>query len=311
MRRSGRVPWGEVRVGIVILFAFAVLLWAAFNGTGMTFFEKMSGLEAYFDDIGGLATGSPVWLGGIEVGHISKIEFVEKDGVGKIRVAFKIRDNAWRLVSDSSTAAVAAMGLMGDKYLSVSLREPGQPPATPGNTLGTRPATDLTSAFAGAPEMMDNLSNTLAHFNTILGRIERGEGYLGRLTSEGRSSDAIDSVVTASRQLLVDLSKAQERLVAAMEGTARSFDSVSQGVLHGGGTLSRLVWDSALYVEFTNMARRANALVDRWDRGEGTLGKLSADSSMYVEIRDLAKDTRALLNDIRANPKKYFKVSVF
>jgi len=311
MRRSGRVPWGEVRVGIVILFAFAVLLWAAFNGTGMTFFEKTRELDAYFGDVAGLATGSPVRLGGIEVGHVSKIEFVEQGGVGKIRVAFLVKDRAWPLVSDSSTAAIGTMGLMGDKFLSVSVRGPGQPPATPGNTLSTRVAGDLTTAFANAPDMMDNFSASLAHINTILSRIERGEGYLGRLTSEGRSSDAIDSVVTASRRLLADLGRAQERLVAAMEGTARSFDSVSQGVLHGGGTMSRLIWDSTLYVEFTDVARRANALVDRWDKGEGTLGKLSADSSMYVEVRDLVKDTRALIDDIKANPKKYFKVSVF
>jgi len=311
MRRSGRVPWGEVRVGIVIVFAFAVLLWAAFKGTGMTVFEKTKSLDAYFEDVGGLVTGSPVWLAGIEVGRVTGIQFVERDGAGKIRVSFRIKDDAWPLVSDSSTAAIGTMGLMGDKYLSVTLRAPGHPPAMPGHTLGTRVAGDLTTAFANAPDMMGNLSAALEHLSAILSRVEHGEGYLGRLTTEGHSSDAIDSVVTASRQLLVDLGKAQERLVTAMEGTARSFDSVSQGVLHGGGTLSRLVWDSTLYVEFTDVARRAGALVDRWEKGEGTLGKLSTDSSMYFEARDLVRDTRTLIEDITANPKKYFKVSVF
>ncbi|MEW5701169.1 MAG: MlaD family protein [Candidatus Zixiibacteriota bacterium] len=311
MRRSGRVPWGEVRVGIVILFAFAVLLWAAFKGTGMTVFEKTKSLETYFDDVGGLVSGSPVWLGGIEVGRVTGIEFVQRDRPGSIRVQFRITDDAWALVSDSSTAAIGTVGLMGDKYLSVTLRAPGDPPATPGATLKSTIAGDLTTAFANAPEMMDNLNASLGHLSAILTRVERGEGYLGRLTTNGSSSDAIDSVVIASRRLLVDLGKAQERLVTAMEGTARSFDSLSHGVLHGGGTLSHLVWDSALYVELTDVSRRAHALVSRWEQGQGTLGRLSADSSLYVEARDLVKETRLLIDDITANPKKYFKVSVF
>ena len=311
MKQSGRVPWGEVRVGIIIIFAFAVLLWAAFNGKGMSFFEKTHTLQAYFDDVGGLVTGSPVWLGGIEVGHVSHIRFVEQGGRGRIHVSFAVRDAAWNLVSDSSTVAVATMGLMGDKFLSISVRSPGQPPATPGNTLAAAASTDLTSAFSGAPDLVENLDSAIVHMRSIVERVEHGEGYLGRIISNGRSSDEIDSAVAASRRLMVDLQDAQKRLVTAMERASGSFDSLSQGILHGGGTLSRLVWDSSLYVELTDVARRANGLVARWDRGEGTLGKLAADSSMYVEARSLMTETRTLLDDLMKNPRKYFKFSVF
>ncbi len=311
MKRSGRVPWVEVRVGMVIIFAFAVLMWAAFNGTGMTVFEKSSELHAYFDDVSGLVGGSPVWLGGIEVGNVTKIEFVERDGTGKIHVAFKVNQEAWPLLGDRSEVSLGTMGLMGDKYLAVGVRPVGSGPAVPGATLPTAAAGDMTSAFATVPGLMDSVKQTLSHLNTTLARIERGEGMLGRLTTNSATSDEIDSLLVASRMAMKELVTTQRRLVTAMESAAGSFDTLSHDLLHGDGTLSKLVYDSSLYVGLRKVTARSDSLLASWESGPGTLGKLSSDSMLYVEVRGLVTDTRALLDDIMANPRKYFKFSVF
>lgn len=311
MKRSGRVPWVEVRVGLVIIFAFAVLMWAAFNGTGMTVFEKSSELHAYFDDVSGLQTGSPVWLGGIEVGNVTKIEFVERDGEGKIHVAFKVNEKAWPLVGDRSEAALGTMGLMGDKYLALGVRPVGSGPAIAGATLPTSSAADMTSAFSTVPGLMDSVKQTLAHLNVTLARVERGEGFLGRLTTNSTTSDEIDSLVVASRMAMKELVTTQRRLVSAMETAAGLFDTLSHDMLHGNGTLSKLVYDSSLYVGLRGVTTRSDSLLSKWESGPGTMGKLSSDSMLYVEVRNLVTDTRALLDDIMANPRKYFKFSVF
>ena len=188
MKRSGRVPWVEVRVGMVILFAFAVLMWAAFNGTGMTIFEKSNELHAFFDDVGGLVNGSPVWLGGIEVGNVTKIEFVEQGGAGRVHVAFKINHDAWGMVSDQSKVAVSTMGLMGDKYISLSPRTAQHGPATPGATLPTDAGGDMTSALSSVPGLMDTLKFTLSQLNATMRRIESGEGLLGRLMTNSATT---------------------------------------------------------------------------------------------------------------------------
>jgi phospholipid/cholesterol/gamma-HCH transport system substrate-binding protein len=311
VKRSGRVPWVEVRVGLVIVFAFAVMMWAAFQGSTLTFLRHAQPLNAYFNDVGGLVSGSPVWLGGMEVGRVQKIEFVERNGVGTIHVAFEVEDKAWSLVSDLSSASIATMGLMGDKYVSVTVRQPGQPPATPGATLPPSTAGDMTSAFANVPGLMDTVQVTLSHLNAILTRVEHGEGTLGRLTTDSKASDQIDSAIAASKDLMRDLNSSQKRLVTAMERASGSFDSLSDGILHGGGTLSRLIYDSSLFVELRNVSNRADSLVAKWESGSGTMGKLSNDSTLYVEMRSIVGDTRKLIDDIMANPKKYFKFSVF
>jgi phospholipid/cholesterol/gamma-HCH transport system substrate-binding protein len=277
----------------------------------MSFFKKSYQVESFFDDVSGLATGSPVWLGGIEVGHVAHIQFVEKGGKGSIRVTLAIKDKVWQMVSKQCQVSVATMGLMGDKYITLSTRQPGDLQAEPGDVLPSRVAADMTTTLASAPDLMKNLTETTTRLNTILARVERGEGFLGRMTTSGKSSDEIDSLVASSHQLMTGLNDAQKRLIHSVDAAQASFDSLSNGVLHGGGTLSRLVWDSTLYTELTAMTRRMSSLATRLDSDNGTLGKLTTDSTMYVEIRRLVTETRTLLDDLRANPKKYFKFSVF
>jgi phospholipid/cholesterol/gamma-HCH transport system substrate-binding protein len=45
--------------------------------------------------------------------------------------------------------------------------------------------------------------------------------------------------------------------------------------------------------------------------GQGTLGRLVNDSSLYVGSDSLVSSLRVLVNDIRANPKKFFNLRVF
>ena len=53
------------------------------------------------------------------------------------------------------------------------------------------------------------------------------------------------------------------------------------------------------------------ALLARIDRGEGTLGKLATDDALYVNANRAAESLAALLDDVRANPRKYINVSIF
>ena len=49
----------------------------------------------------------------------------------------------------------------------------------------------------------------------------------------------------------------------------------------------------------------------RVERGEGTLGKLIKDDQLYAELHDSVQSLKELIEDIRAHPKKYLKISFF
>ena len=55
----------------------------------------------------------------------------------------------------------------------------------------------------------------------------------------------------------------------------------------------------------------ADTLLSRMQAGQGTLGMLTSDSALYHETTATVVELRMLIADIQANPRKYFKFSVF
>ena len=53
------------------------------------------------------------------------------------------------------------------------------------------------------------------------------------------------------------------------------------------------------------------SVTDKIDRGEGSLGRLVNDDRLYGEARASIASLRTLIEDIKANPKKYLKVEIF
>ncbi len=311
MKRSGRVKWGELRVGIVILFAFALLLWASFTGSGFTVFSKTESLTAYFPSVNGLITGAPVWMSGMEVGHVKSVGFVERAGRPMVRVDFKVKREPFMMITADSKVAVSTMGLMGDRFLDVRIGSPDAPPVAPGDVLEIIQSADLTSAFSGAPELMDNVSEAVGQLTAILERVNRGEGFLGSLTMASSTSANVDSLVYSARELLSDLNTSQKKLSSALGETADKLNRLTDSIDRGEGSLGRLVHDSTLYVNLSSLSGRADRLLASWEAGEGTVGRLLSDETVYEDVHILLGEVRALIDDIKLHPKKYFKVSIF
>ena len=55
----------------------------------------------------------------------------------------------------------------------------------------------------------------------------------------------------------------------------------------------------------------SDSLLTRVQQGRGTLSLLASDSALYREATGAVKQLRTLLTDIQANPRRYFRFSVF
>ena len=53
------------------------------------------------------------------------------------------------------------------------------------------------------------------------------------------------------------------------------------------------------------------SVATKLDRGQGTLGRLVNDEKFYADLSSSVKSLHTLIDEIRANPQKFFKFSVF
>ena len=115
MRGLGGVAAGALALVAASAAALVVALTApAGSAPGDRY--RVTGL---FDNVGGLASGAPVTIGGVRVGEVSGLEY---DFERQVAVAVLSIDSRHSRIPADSGASVLSAGLLGERYVEL---EPG------------------------------------------------------------------------------------------------------------------------------------------------------------------------------------------
>jgi phospholipid/cholesterol/gamma-HCH transport system substrate-binding protein len=311
MKRTIRVKWGELKVGLLITFAIAALLWASFTGGGTSVFDPKISYAAYFTNVNGLVTGAPVWISGVEVGNVSSIIFVNLDSVRQIEVKIKVKKKVANMVTMDATLKLGTIGFLGDKYIEIIPGTLSLPEMEPGMFIKSAQANDMSAMIGTGEKAMTNFRDLAGNLTTITDKIKRGEGTTGKLFTNDTLYYEMTKMVSSMTLLINELQKNQERLTSSVENVAVSLDSITSNLNSKRGTAGKLLADPGLYDNLHSSASRIDSILSKVNRGEGTAGALVNDDSLYVEIKNLVTRVNNLVTDIQKDPRKYFKFSVF
>ena len=291
----------KLRVGLVVTGALAVLFFTIlFAGNLGELFASRTTIYAAFDGVKGLQRGAPVWFAGVQVGAVNSIQFTFDK---KVQVAMSMDKGALAYLKRDSRATILTLGLLGDKYVEMS---PGSKEAE-----GLAPGGSVEGMTR--PEVSDEVSR-------LVKGAESEKSSLGRLLREDELYREFLSSVREIKRFAETLNKSQgtfnkfvkdpelyERFLKA----AQSLDAVSGKLASSKGTMNRLIEDESLYVNMNAAMVKMNILLDRINKGEGTVGRLMTDRQLADDLDATVKEMEALVKDMKENPKKYFKVSLF
>jgi len=311
MKRTVKVKWGEIRVGLLLLFAISALLWATFTGGGTSVLDSKVKYQAYFNNVQGLVTGSPVWIAGVEVGNVYSIQFVNYDSTDQIQVKFRILKSVQNMITTDAKVMIGTIGLIGDKYVEIIPGRLGNPILEEGSSINsTRPA-DISQAFASGQEAMESTRELADNLNDITRRIRRGEGSLGKAFVYDTLHNEITHLVAALTLLVKDMQKTQGKVIASIENISTNLDGIVEKVNSNQGTLGKIISDPAVFDNLNSSTGRIDSILARLSQGNGTAGAMLTDDELYFEIKNLIVRVENLVADIEKNPRKYFKFSVF
>jgi phospholipid/cholesterol/gamma-HCH transport system substrate-binding protein len=130
------------------------------------------------------------------------------------------------------------------------------------------------------PVALRRLDGLIATTRTLLDRVERGEGAVGVLTSDGSTASA-------------------RRLVAAMDRLARAVERPADD---DAGLLPALLMDpkyKSVLEDVRVVARNFREVSDRLAGGRGTLGSLVKDEPGEAGIRQASQDLQVALANLR------------
>ena len=134
MKRSNQIGWAQVRAGVFIFAALALLaVGIIMMGQKTKMFVDKKSLTVVMDDVLGLKVGSPVWLAGVDVGVVTDIRFNSPEKTNEVDISLEISHAALKKIGHDSRITIKTRGLMGEKYVDI----------TPSQQYHEQPATVL------------------------------------------------------------------------------------------------------------------------------------------------------------------------
>ena len=276
------------RVGLLVLTAVAVLVTGILLIGGQNkLFTRKNEYYILFNNVSGLQAGNPVQLNGVDVGRVESVVLPEEPGKNDIRVTISVERRYSSRVREDSQASIKTLGLLGDKYIELSSGSTDAPPIPDGGQITTAPTTSIDQLLAGGENLMDNVIAISFSLRTILGRMEEGEGILGRLT--------------------VDTPEAQS-IIDSVHGTLAAMEAIATKIDRGEGALPRLLNDPALADRVEASLARLESVLAKADEGEGALPKLLNDPATaarvdqtLAELEDAAKGLSSFIEEVETS----------
>ena len=315
----------KTRVG-VILFAAMVLLAGAilFIGGTKGFFVRRTSYFARFSNSQGMVGGNQVRLAGVIVGAVRDIEVPRVPGQD-LTIHFDIERKYQHLVKTDSRAEIKTIGLLGDKFLEVTPGSADKPDLEPDHEIMAFRGAELEKILAGSGDLVDNVVAISKSLKNILGRTEKGEGFLGEITSESENGQALsrslrqtlDSVSGVMKDVrqgkglvgrLLNDEKAGEKVLGELGSASASLNrilgTVEKGTLTGQGLVPALLSDPEGKRKFFAMVDSLQATADGLasfskdlKSGDGLLGQLVSNGDFSKEfLGDLKKLSSHLAN---------------
>jgi phospholipid/cholesterol/gamma-HCH transport system substrate-binding protein len=182
----------------------------------------------------------------------------------------------------------------------------------------------LYSRLSSAASSIDEFTRKLNESSGTLKRMMEDPSLYEKLVAAASSIEGIGKSYQESSGTLkkiIEDPSLYERLVSA----SSSIETFAKKLNESEGTLKRLLEDRGLYDNLDRGSQQLASILSRVDRGEGVAGTLIRDDEMAAqmketvvkikeltqEVENLARDLEELTKDIKANPRKYFKFSVF
>src|ERR1700735_3247160 len=134
----------ELSVGAFVLLGLTALVWFVVRaGAGAAIGGSTYQVNARFTNIGGLKPGSQVFIAGVPVGRVEKIDLNTQYAAG-----FRLNVKQGINLPSDTIASIKTSGLIGDKYIALA---PGADSNNlpPGGTItDTESAMDLESLIS-------------------------------------------------------------------------------------------------------------------------------------------------------------------
>jgi phospholipid/cholesterol/gamma-HCH transport system substrate-binding protein len=191
------ISWPELKLAaFVSLVILLVIISISFSSAVKAIFAAKIPLSIAIENAGGLRPGAPVWLQGIEIGSVEKVNFAPNDEVISIKIGKKYE----RFLFGNTSAQIKSVGLLGSKYVELLRGAESSGPLKPSQAIqGTLidPFKKIESSFTSALNGMSALANN----------INGGDGFANTLVKDSVFASDLKASAASFKSVMEDFKK--------------------------------------------------------------------------------------------------------
>lgn len=291
-------------IGCLFLLSVTILIGGILWFKNVRIGGQSQAVRVEFPSTSGLVKGDPVEVHGVPSGQVEQIVFEE----GRAIVTLKLDRNV--RIFPTAVFTIENVGIMGQKLVALT-------PGWEGTPLDPRTTVFRGTYQPGIPEFMGQLGGVMDSFQRIAKRIDK---FTEGADPDGGSFQRIlRNTDSASEDLAVFLREGRGDLTTAIRSLREAMDDLHETLDGREDDVGRIIdnsvratarLDSAI-VSFQRAADRIDGMLARSEARNGTLAQIVNDPDLYQELVTTLRETRTLIADIRENPKRYVKLSLF
>jgi phospholipid/cholesterol/gamma-HCH transport system substrate-binding protein len=292
----------EFKVGLTVLTAIAIAIAAIVWLKEITLHAQKRVYIVAFPSTGGLAASDEVQVNGMRKGQVRDMR------LSGDRVLVDVELESDVTLTHDSRVAIRDVGMMGEKVIAIELRSTG----------GAYTARDTVPGIyeSGISEVMGRVGASIDAVTALVNDLHdvtqeiKGGGELGTTIRDfAATSHELRAVVTENRaQMTQTLRNFSDASRTAKSLTTDREQQLREAMDHFSSAAEKM---DRLSGRLDSLRASVQTLTTRVNSGDGTLGKLVNDQRLYDDLSTSVTSLKVLIEDIKKNPRKYFKVSVF
>jgi phospholipid/cholesterol/gamma-HCH transport system substrate-binding protein len=310
----------EIKVGITFVIATAILIWGLMYLKGLELLKTSRTFYAVYDQVNGLVAANPISIKGMKVGQVKKLYFDPTNPKNIIVELYVLGDYP---IAKNSCARIFSSSLLGAPEVEII---PGDSSLMAENgdtlkslieaTLGQEVNRQLLPLKTKAENLISSIDSIAIIVQQVLNKntrenlVEAIENVKQTLQNIAHTTQNLDTLMGSQRN---NLSRIISNVESISSNLKQNNDEISN-ILTNFSNISDSLAKARIPYTIAQVNKAVGDLdlvLQKINRGEGTVGQLLSNEQLYKEVEKAARDLNLLLEDIKKNPTRYVKVSVF
>lgn len=286
----------EFKIGFWAIVAIVVMFYGIRYLKGINSFKEGQFYYLNCDKVDGLAVSSHVKLNGLKVGMVRSMEYDQKSK--RVLVLLNLYDTDLKIPTDSRVFVQSELLGTSDVVLDF------------GDATSFYQPWDTIMAPASSAGLLEKADPIVEQINSLMPKIDTLISGINVLVNESKMQESLLQINTLTQHLNSTVNQLNQLLRNDVPGIMSNLESATANL--DTITVQAKEADIKQLLANTNETiKTANGLLKQMQSKDGTVGKMLNSDEVYEQLNRTIADVDSLINDIKANPKRYIHIKVF